>query len=204
MVKVEFFLGIASRYSYLASTQIARLETDTGCCVQWRPLFTGDLMQLRGTSPFRGDAPSGQYDWSYRQYDAECWAEYYGVPYSEPPGFLIHDHDVLQRLALAAAAAVQLDAGAAYCKRIYAAIFAAPLDRVDDDLLVSFARECGCDGEQFETALNDPATAQHLHTTTRDAHDRGAFGVPAFFVDDRMYWGNDRIELLRHYLAQPH
>ena len=200
-VKVDFFLGIASRYSYLASTQITRLEADTGCQVLWRPLFTGDLMRLRGTSPFRGEAPSGQYNWSYRQYDAECWAEYYGVPYSEPPGHLIHDYDALGRLALAATAAERLDAAAAYCRRIYTAVFTAPPDRVDDRLLLSFAGDCGCDQDEFKAMLADPATAEQLRAKTREAHDRGVFGVPAFLVDDRMYWGNDRLELLRHYLA---
>ena len=99
---VEVFLGVASRYSYLASTQIEALEADTGCKVIWRPLFSADLMALRGDSPFKGD----------------------------------------------------------------------------------------------------PATAVRLRDTTREAHKRGAFGVPTFFVDDRIYWGNDRLVLLRHHLAQ--
>jgi 2-hydroxychromene-2-carboxylate isomerase len=29
--QVDFFYGLGSRYSYLAATQIARLETETGC-----------------------------------------------------------------------------------------------------------------------------------------------------------------------------
>ena len=29
---------------------------------------------------------------------------------------------------------------------------------------------------------------------------RGAFGVPTFFVGERMFWGNDRLVLVRHAL----
>ena len=199
---VEVFLGVASRYSYLASTQIEALEADTGCKVIWRPLFSADLMALRGDPPFKGEPVSGQYDWSYRQYDAECWAAYYGVPFREPPAYLIHDYDVLRRLALAATAAARLDAAAPYCRQIFRAVFDKHPDRIDDELLQSFAAASRCNVEAFRTAIGDPATAARLRDTTREAHERGAFGVPSFFVDDRIYWGNDRLVLLRHHLAQ--
>ena len=35
---------------------------------------------------------------------------------------------------------------------------------------------------------------------TQTAIERGVFGVPAIFVGDEMFWGNDRFELVRHYL----
>jgi 2-hydroxychromene-2-carboxylate isomerase len=46
-VEVDFYYGLGSRYSYLASTQIARLERDTGARVRWRPLYSGDLFVLQ-------------------------------------------------------------------------------------------------------------------------------------------------------------
>ena len=41
-------------------------------------------MDRRGGNPFRGEPLSGQYDWGYREYDAKCWADYYGIPFREP------------------------------------------------------------------------------------------------------------------------
>jgi 2-hydroxychromene-2-carboxylate isomerase len=35
-----------------------------------------------------------------------------------------------------------------------------------------------------------------------EAHSAGAFGVPTFVVDDRMFWGNDRLVLVRHFLKK--
>jgi len=79
--EVRFYYGQGSRYSYLASTQIERLQADTGCRVHWRPLYSGDLFRARGADPFAGPPVSGQYEWAYRRFDAACWADYYGVPY---------------------------------------------------------------------------------------------------------------------------
>ncbi|HYQ84303.1 MAG TPA: hypothetical protein VEP28_09920, partial [Rubrobacter sp.] len=77
---VRFYYSVGSRYSYLASTQMAKLERETGCEVVWRPLYSVDLYGLRGASPFEGEPVSGQYDWDYRRRDAERWADHYGVP----------------------------------------------------------------------------------------------------------------------------
>ena len=35
-----------------------------------------------------------------------------------------------------------------------------------------------------------------------DAYTGGAFGVPSFFVDDELFWGNDRIVILKHVLLK--
>jgi 2-hydroxychromene-2-carboxylate isomerase len=55
---------------------------------------------------------------------------------------------------------------------------------------------------RFERALDEAATHELLTENARDAHARGAFGVPAFFLDGVLYWGNDRLALLEHALTQ--
>jgi len=118
---VRFYYSVGSRYSYLASTQVGKLERETGCEVLWRPLYSVDLYELRGVSPFEGEPVSGQYDWDYRRYDAECWAEYYGVPYKEPKGVVEFDPRLLAR---ACAAADALGAVRPYSESMFEAIFA--------------------------------------------------------------------------------
>jgi hypothetical protein len=52
---VRFYYSVGSRYSYLASTQVEKLERERGCQVLWRPLYSVDLYELRGVSPFEGN-----------------------------------------------------------------------------------------------------------------------------------------------------
>ena len=42
-----------------------------------------------------------------------------------------------------------------------------------------------------------PTIKETLKANTDEAIARGAFGVPSFFVGDDMYFGNDRLDLLR-------
>jgi DSBA-like thioredoxin domain len=116
--RVEFFFSPASRYSYLAASQMARLEAETGCTVDWRPVNGGDIRKLRRHDPFEGEPVSGQYDWSYRERDARLWGEYYGIRFREPPS---HRFD-FSLLARAATAAKRLGRAADYGWRICVAV----------------------------------------------------------------------------------
>ena len=196
--EVVFYYGLGSRYSYLASTRIEPLQADTGCLVRWRPLYSGDLFAARGADPFAGLPPSGQYDWAYRRADAEAWADYYGVPYREP-------HEVRfegRRLALAATAAARLGAVEAFSRRVFEALFASGTSPLDDAACVRIAGEAGLDAAAFHAALADPATEGALAGTLADALADGVFGVPSFVLEGRLFWGNDRLPLLRHRLRK--
>jgi 2-hydroxychromene-2-carboxylate isomerase len=196
---VEFFYGLGSRYSYLASTQLDRLAAETGCRVRWRPLFSGDLFAARGRDPFAGEPASGQYDWAYRRRDAERWAAYYGVAYREA-GDVAFDP---RRLALACTAAARLGAVEPFSRCLFRALFVDGTSPLDDDFCAALAQRLGFDQAAFRTILEQPETAAQLTATIEEALTRGVFGVPSLVLDDHIYFGNDRLVLLRHALMSP-
>jgi 2-hydroxychromene-2-carboxylate isomerase len=195
---VDFFYGIGSRYSYLASTQLERLATETGCQFRWRPLYSGDLFAARGRDPFRGRPVSGQYDWTYRRFDAECWADYYGVPFREPEDLRFDP----RRLALACTAAIRLGAVEKFSRRLFGALFVDGTSPLDDAACAALAAVVGLDATAFRHVLDEPETGQALAGTLQDALARGVFGVPSFVLAGRVYWGNDRLPILRHVLLE--
>jgi 2-hydroxychromene-2-carboxylate isomerase len=195
---VDFFYGLGSRYSYLASTQIARLEADTGCRVRWRPLYSADLFAARGHNPFEGQPVSGQYEWAYRRRDAERWAAYYGVPYREPEDVRFDP----RRLALACTAAASLGALEPFSRRLFQALFVDGTSPLDDAVCAALAREIGLAEDAFRAALGHPETVAHLASTVEQAAAGGVFGVPSFVVGGEVYFGNDRLPLVRHALLQ--
>jgi 2-hydroxychromene-2-carboxylate isomerase len=190
-VAVDFYLGLGSRYSYLAATQIDRIEAGYGCRFVWKPIASGALIARRGPNPFHMEPVSGQYDWSYREYDARCWAEHYGVPFREPKAFR-KDPAVM---ALACLAADGQGALVPCCRLLHRMVFVDGLV-IDDAAIESIPGALGLDAERFRRALADPATAASHEVLVGEGHGRGAFGVPTFFLGDRMFWGNDRLVLL--------
>lgn len=188
---VDFYLGLGSRYSYLAATQIARIERERGCRFVWKPIASGTLLDRRGSNPFRERSGSGQYDWAYREYDAKCWAAHYGVPFEEPKPFQV-DPAIP---ALASLAADAQGALVACCRQLMMMIF---VERraIDDVAIGELPGRLGIDPKAFADALAAPHTSAAHEELIEEAHARGVFGVPTFVVDDRLFWGNDRLVLL--------
>jgi 2-hydroxychromene-2-carboxylate isomerase len=193
---VEFFFSPGSRYSYLAASQIPLLEADTGCIVEWRPVNGQDIRKLRGRDPFEGEAVSGQYDWAYREQDARAWADYYGIRFREPPSH----HLDFPLLARAATAAARLGRAADYGWRLCMAVYGTDIWPIDESVCVAVADEIGLATDLFRDTLADPQTGRAVAATAEDGFRRGAFGVPTFFFEGHMFWGNDRLVLLRHVL----
>jgi len=193
---VDFYLGLGSRYSYLAASQVERIEKTHGCRFVWKPIASGALMDRRGGNPFRGEPLSGQYDWGYREYDAKCWADYYGIPFREPVAFRV-DPD---RLALACLAADGQGALVACCRLLQQLIFVDGV-AIGDEAISELPKHLGLDEQAFRRDLAASQTRTRHEGLLDEARARGAFGVPTFFLDKRMFWGNDRLVLLEAALA---
>jgi 2-hydroxychromene-2-carboxylate isomerase len=196
MQEVEFFFGLGSRYSYLAFTQIARIEASCSCRFNLQPIGSGELLNLRGASPFKGAPLSGQYEWEYRRRDAAAWAEYYRVPFIEPKP-LPEDHRLMAR---ACHAAGMQGALRPYCEAIFQAVFVSN-EHIDEQTCAAVASRIKLDVRLFSEAIGSSAVDEWVTASACRAFERGAFGVPTFFVGDRMFWGNDRLVLLEHHLA---
>jgi 2-hydroxychromene-2-carboxylate isomerase len=191
---VDFYFALNSRYSYLAATQIAALEADCDAEVHWRPLDFDLLMVARKWDPFSGAPTSGQYDVVYRRKDVTRWAEYYGVPIRVVEW---ERYDWL-RFNLAATEAAKEPEG---CAKFAQAVFALTMgerEAPDTDAVISHAaQDAGLDPRRLIEASKSSDVKGILHHAITDAVARGVFGVPSFIVGGEVYWGNDRIALLR-------
>ncbi|MEO0968828.1 MAG: 2-hydroxychromene-2-carboxylate isomerase [Cyanobacteria bacterium J06639_18] len=194
---IDFYYSIGSRYSYLASSQIKSLEQEFDCQVLWHPVNSVKLIKENGKNPFEGELASGQYHWNYRKIDAKRWAELYGIPYIEPRGRVKFDSDLLAR---ACTAAKYLGKVEEYSRLLFKAMFEDSLSQIDERECVIRAEACGISASEFQSLLTGNKIKNQLNTTIHHALESGVFGVPTFIVSGKMFWGNDRIILLRHYL----
>ena len=85
----------------------------------------------------------------------------------------------------------------AFVEATFAAYFTRQEDISKDDVLAAICRESGIDADALMAGITDPAIKDALKTNTDEAISRGAFGSPTFFVGDDMFFGNDRLELVR-------
>ena len=186
LMRVDFFFGPGSRYSYLAATQLSRIAEETGAVFNWRPLYSGELIERAGATPRSPQDPV------YRHRDAARWARRYGVAYAQPDG--VCDW---RRLAYACVAAAKLGAAEAFGYGVLRLIYAEGVTPTDGHL-VELAESCGLQAEGLIATANTPETAAHHEANVADALAAGAFGVPTFVTEKgAVVWGQDRLPLLK-------
>jgi 2-hydroxychromene-2-carboxylate isomerase len=194
---IRFFLGLGSRYSYLAAARIADIAMRHHQVIEWLPVYSPDLIARAGADPFLGAPPSPQYAQAYRIRDVQRWAALYGLPFVEPDNEEVDWHTA----AFAAVAAARLGHAEPFVRAFYARTFGEGRPPHGRDDLLALARSAGVDQVALAAELDSADLAAHHAATISAALGIGVFGVPTFVVDGELFWGNDRLVLLEHHLA---
>ena len=72
-----------------------------------------------------------------------------------------------------------------------------------DAVLAEVCKRVGVDPEKFLAAISQQAIKDQLKANTDEVMARGGFGSPTIFIDKTdMYFGNDRLPLVREALAR--
>ena len=195
--EIEFFFDIGSSYSYLASTQMPGIAERSGVPVRWRPFLLGAVFKATGNEmPARLPAKA-----KWMLHDMTLWAHHYGIPLRMPSRFPLNT----LRTQRALAAAERL-AGAtsvpAFATALFRAYWCDDQDISTDAVITAAASAALLNAPTIVAAIDAQETKDLLRATTDEAVKRGAFGAPALFVGDALFWGNDRLPLLESYLKR--
>ena len=55
-------------------------------------------------------------------------------------------------------------------------------------------KKCEIDSSDFYAAIKNPKIKDELKFVTQEAHDKEIFGAPSFVVNNKIFWGQDRLE----------
>ncbi len=188
--RVEFLFDFASATSYLAYTQLPKIAAARNAEIIWRPILLGAVFKATSNVSPMTVAAKGR--WMFG--DLKLWGEHYGVPFNPTPHFPVNSLTVLR-----GAVAMQMRMPwefLRYVQLIFGAIWESHRNFNQQDEIAAVLREGGFDIDRMLALVSDPAVKQQLKTNTDEAVGRGVFGAPTFFVGDRMFFGQDRLEFV--------
>lgn len=187
-VPVDFWLDLASSYSYLAASRIEAAAAAVEVPVRWRPFALGPIFAANGwtTSPFNLQPQKGRYMWR----DLERLAGELGLPFKRPSVFPRHSILAL-RVALVG---VGRGFGPGFMRAVLTANFAQDREIGEPAVLDEVCAELGLDGPALRAESESPVYRPQLRAATAAAEAAGIFGAPSFTVGEELFWGNDRLE----------
>ena len=68
------------------------------------------------------------------------------------------------------------------------------LDISNEKILVSLLEKCNIEKNSFFEGIKDQKIKDELKNKTKEAHDKEIFGAPTFIVNEKIFWGQDRLE----------
>jgi 2-hydroxychromene-2-carboxylate isomerase len=195
---IDFYFDVSSPWTYLAFRNIQPMAAELNVSINWRPVLVGGIFNTVNQRMYASREDSNSARNRYVLKDLQDCARQTGINLVFPPKvFPVNSVKAMRGciwLASSEAFKVHL---LAFIEATFAAYFTRQEDISQDEVLASICRQTGITTEAFAAGITQPSIKDALKANTDEAIARGAFGVPSFFVGSDMYFGNDRLDLLR-------
>ncbi|MEM7293705.1 MAG: DsbA family protein [Pseudomonadota bacterium] len=191
---LEFWFDFHSPWCYFAVHGIGEIAQAHDVAVQWRPVHLANLIEaIDGGKPLEGDA--GFVSW-YKQ-DQHDTAKMLGLPFDPHRDYPKRPSRALRASLYAA------DQGLAepFIKRVMQGYWSEQKDISDLAWLAQVAHSLQMDPDALCAATASDEYKLRVIDNHHAAIERGVFGLPTVCVDGKRFWGNDRLDLLRHFLS---
>ena len=188
MKQIVFHLDFISPYAYLAFEHLPQALEGLSYGVAYRPVLLGALLRHHGQMG-PAEIPAKR-AWTYRHV---LWlGRTHGIPIEMPAS---HPYNPLPHLRLALATSEDGEISRHVAETLFRHVWQGGAEAGDAERLAAVAAQL----RLLRDAAGDEVKAR-LKANTDAAIAAGAFGVPAFEVDGRCFWGFDGLAMLAAYL----
>ena len=192
---IEFFFDISSPWTYLGFHNIQALAAELGAAIRWRPILVGGIFNSINPSVYASrdhPVPAKQ---SYQLKDMQDWARHAGVGIRFPPSVFPVNSVKAMRACIWLEPQGRL---VPFATAAFEAYWRDDQDISSDAVLARVCERAGVDATALLAGIAGQAIKDALKANTDELMRRGGFGSPTMFVDgDDMYFGNDRLPLVR-------
>ena len=192
---IECFFDCSSPWTWLAFRNLQPLADELGVAVDWRPVLVGGIFNAVNPSVYEFREKGVPAKQAYLRKDLQDWARLEGLTIKFPPSvFPVNSVKAMRACCWLKPQGLLRPFAAA----VFQAYWSDDQDISQDAVLAALAAPLGIDPAALLAAIATPEIKAQLKANTDEVIARGGFGSPTMFVGgDDMYFGNDRLPLLR-------
>jgi 2-hydroxychromene-2-carboxylate isomerase len=182
---IDFYFDFISPYSYLAYKKIKNIKQKKEVNFNYKPILVGGLHNLQGiTAPVFIKSKL-----KHMISDCDLIAKKNKSSFFWNSKFPINSLNIMRGYLFIGDESKDL-----YLNKIFNAYWKENLDTSDEEVLKTLLEKCKIDSIKFFDGINNPKIKDELKTVTQEAHDKEIFGAPTFVVNNKIFWGQDRLE----------
>ena len=196
MADIDYYFTLISPWTYLGHRTFLDLAAEHGATVRYRPVMLAKVFENSGAAPLAQRPKARQ---EYRFLELQRWRALRGLPLNLRPKHFPTNPALADRTVIALAqAGVHPDP---YAESVFRACWAEESDIADRNVLAEKLRDAGHDADAVLEAAEDDAAQSLYAANTDEAVRLNVIGSPTYVLNGEVFWGQDRLELLREALA---
>jgi len=182
----DFYFDFISPYSYLAHQQIKKIENKESIKIRYNPILLGGLHNLHGIkAPAFIPAKA-----KHMIRDCKLIAEKNEIKFKFNSYFPIRSLNLMRGVLVAEEDNIK----SYYIENIFNSIWQDGLNMNDDIVIQKVLKNLNVNPKTFTLRTLSSLIKDSLRKKTNDAYMKGIFGAPTFVANNKIFWGQDRIE----------
>ena len=184
----DFYFDFGSPYTFLAHKEIRKIEKEHSIKVKYMPILLGDLLKSAGIKPNIDIPVKGK----YMIKDCKLWAEKYNIVFKFNNYFPIITINLMRCVLVAEKKGFAQN----FIDKVFDAIWKDGLNLNDNVIVEKLLKNLDINPKTFLMEALETKTKDDLKKKTDDAFKQGIFGAPSFIINNKIFWGQDRLEFV--------
>ena len=182
---IDFYFDIISAYSYIAHKKIEKIKDNQKITFNYKPIFLGGLHKLAGIS-----APAfNKYKMKNMQNDCELVSKKNDISFTWNSKFPINSLNLMRGYLY-----VSNDQKNNYLNTFFEAYWKNNLDLSNEEEIFQILKTLDIDNKKFLNGIKEQSIKDALKDATNEAFKKEVFGAPTFIINNKIFWGQDRLE----------
>ena len=182
----DFYFDFISPYSFLAHKEIRKIENKLKIKIEYKPILLGGLHNLHGIkAPAFIPAKA-----KHMIRDCKLIAERNNVKFKFNSYFPIRSLNLMRGVLVAEEDNIKNY----YVDNIFNTIWQDGLNMNDKIIIEKILKNLNVNPKTFALRSASSLIKESLRKKTSEAYEKGIFGAPTFVSNNKIFWGQDRIE----------
>ena len=186
MIKsIDFYFDFISPYAYLAHKKIKYLNNKKKIKFNYKTILLGGLHNLQEITPPAFIKPKLKHMIS----DCHLIARKNNFNFTWNSKFPLNSVNAMRGYLY-----INSEIKSLYADEVFEAYWKDNLDISNEQIFTTLVKKCNIDSNKFFEGIKNLKIKDELKNITKKAYDKEIFGAPTFIVNNKIFWGQDRLE----------